>query len=68
MFTRTIVGPQPAPPRHVEFLIDRQGYIRARSMQSGTDPGWSTIAELLRESVILSKETSRAPAPRRHAH
>jgi copper resistance protein D len=67
MFTRTIVGPQPAPPRHVEFLIDRQGYVRARSVQSGRDPGW-TMAELLRQSVLLNKEKSQAPAPRRHTH
>jgi putative copper resistance protein D len=68
MFTRTIVGPPQLPPRHVEFLIDRQGYIRARSVQSGPDPGWTTMPELLGQSVLLNKERSRAPASRRHAH
>jgi len=67
MFTRTIVGPQPAPPRHVEFLIDRQGTIRARVIEPGREPVW-TMAELLRQTLLLNKEKSRAPAPRRHAH
>jgi putative copper export protein/mono/diheme cytochrome c family protein/peroxiredoxin len=67
MFTRTIVGPQPAPPRHVEFLIDREGYIRARAIEPSREPSW-TMAELLRQTVTLNKERGRAPAPRRHAH
>jgi len=68
MFTRTIVGPPEAPPRHVEFLIDRQGYVRARSIQPGREQGWTTMPELLRQSLLLNKEKSRAAAPRRHAH
>jgi putative copper resistance protein D len=67
MFTRTIVGPPAAPVRHVEFLIDRQGYIRARSVLPGRDPAW-TMPELLRQTVLLNKEKSRSPSPRRHAH
>jgi len=68
LFTRTIVGPQRARPRHVEFLIDRQGTIRARTIQTGSDPGWSTMPELLKQSVLLNRERSRAAAPSRHAH
>ena len=67
MFTRTIAGPRPAAPRHVEFLIDRQGYVRARSIEYGREPGW-TMPELVRQTVVLNKESSRAEAPRRHAH
>ena len=67
MFTRTIAGPPPAAPRHVEFLIDRQGYIRARSVEPGRDR-WITVPELVRQTVLLNKEKSRAAAPRRHAH
>jgi putative copper export protein/mono/diheme cytochrome c family protein len=67
MFTRTIVGPQAPPPRHVEFLIDQQGYIRARSIEPGREQGW-TMAELLRQAVLLNKEQPRSAAPRRHAH
>jgi putative copper resistance protein D len=68
MFTRTIVGPPPSPPRHVEFLIDRQGYIRARTVRGAGGPGWMPIPELLKQAVLLNKETGRAAAPRRHAH
>jgi putative copper resistance protein D len=68
MFTRTIVSPPSSRPRHAEFLIDRQGTIRARTIQSGSDPGWGTPGELLRQVVILNKERPRADAPRRHAH
>lgn len=67
MFTRTIVGPPTAPPRHVEFLIDRQGYIRARSVEPGRDR-WATVPELVRQTVLLNKEKSRAAVPQRHAH
>ncbi len=67
MFTRTIVGPPPAPPRHFEFLIDRQGYVRARSVEPGRDR-WMTLPDLVRQTVVLNKEKSRAAAPRRHAH
>jgi len=68
MFTRTIVGPPAVPPRHIEFLIDRQGYMRARSVEPGREQGWTTMAELLRQTVLLNKEKSRVAAPRRHAH
>jgi copper resistance protein D len=67
MFTRTIVGPQREPPRHVEFLIDRQGYLRARSIELGGERAW-TVADLVRQSLLLNKERSVVPAPRRHAH
>ena len=67
MFTRTIVGPPPAPPRHFEFLIDRQGYVRARSVEPGRDR-WMTVPDLVRQTVVLNKEKSRAAAPRLHAH
>ena len=67
MFTRTIAGPRTAPLRHVEFLIDRQGTLRARVIEPARQPVW-TLSELLRQTVLLNKELSRAPAPRRHAH
>jgi putative copper resistance protein D len=68
MFTRTIVGPPPSPPRHAEFLIDRQGYIRARTVRSGGGSGWMPMPELLKQAVLLNKQAGRAAAPRRHAH
>jgi len=68
MFTRTITGLPATPPRHVEFLIDRQGYIRARSVPSAGSPGWAPMFVLLRQSVQLNREKGRGFAPRRHAH
>jgi len=67
MFTRTIVDDRTIAPRHLEYLIDRQGNIRARSMEPGTAQ-WTSTAELLRQAVALDREKPRAPAPRRHAH
>ncbi|HEY6239967.1 MAG TPA: copper homeostasis membrane protein CopD [Burkholderiales bacterium] len=68
MFTRAITdSDQPASPRHAEFLIDRQGYLRARWM-AGKEPGWSVTSELLRQAVVLNFEKKRPPAPERHAH
>lgn len=67
MFTRTIVADRQIAARHLEFLIDRQGYIRARSMEPGAAQ-WGSMAELLRQAVALDREKPRLPAPRRHAH
>ena len=69
MFTRTIADiDPPLAPYHVEFLIDRQGYLRARSMLPGKESRWTSMSELLRQVVLLNEEKSRPPAPRRHGH
>lgn len=54
------------PPTHIEFLIDRQGYLRARFIP-GEGAGWE-IPRLLKEIDRLAKETPRAPAPDEHVH
>ena len=59
--------PDPPVPRHMEFLIDRQGYLRARWIQ-GEDIGWSEMANLFREIDRLNQEKSSAPAPDDHVH
>ena len=54
-------------PRHTEFLIDKQGYIRARWIaREGT--GWSKIENLLRQVEILRNEKSQSAAPEDHVH
>jgi putative copper resistance protein D len=69
MFTRTIADiDPPLPPYHLEFLIDRQGYLRARSVLPGKESRWSSTWELLHQVVLLNKEKPRTPAPRRHGH
>jgi len=53
--------------RHVEYLVDKQGYIRARWLPSEGD-AWESIDDLLVQAEILRKEKMRAPAPDSHVH
>jgi putative copper resistance protein D len=57
----------PPFPAHVEFLIDRQGYVRARWLP-GNEPGWAKAEELLATIGWLNQEKPRAPAPDEHIH
>jgi putative copper resistance protein D len=56
-----------AHPRHVEFLIDKQGYIRARWLPEENE-GWRKVDVLLRQVELLRNEKPRAPAPDEHVH
>jgi putative copper export protein/mono/diheme cytochrome c family protein/peroxiredoxin len=62
-------GPEVAqgPPRHMELLVDRQGYLRARWLPKGA-PGWQDPARLLGAITELAHEPARAPAPTEHVH
>jgi putative copper resistance protein D len=61
-------GGRPAPvPKHVEFLIDRQGYIRARWIPRQGEAGWGNLKTLFDEIQILDKEAPSAP-PDEHVH
>ncbi|WOJ90591.1 CopD family protein [Methylocapsa polymorpha] len=58
------------PIEHVEFLIDRSGYIRGRwipSQESGAG-GWGDLSLLEEQLQLLAKEPLRAPPPDVHAH
>ncbi len=58
------------PIEHMEFLIDRSGYIRARwipSQEQGAD-GWGDLSLLEEQLQILAKEPLRPPPPDVHAH
>ena len=59
--------PDPPIPPHTEFLIDRQGYVRARWIPRD-GPGWNKTDNLLREIARLNKEKPSAPAPDEHVH
>jgi putative copper resistance protein D len=59
--------PIPPFPSHLEFLIDRQGYIRARWLPDN-DSGWAEAAQLIKMIERLSQEKPRAPAPDEHVH
>jgi len=52
---------------HVEFLIDKQGYIRARWLPAENE-AWNEIAGLLSQVELLRKEKPRAAAPDDHVH
>ena len=71
LFRRSLsqAGMQPDPPipAHMEFLIDRQGYVRARWI-AGESRGWSNADLLLREITQLNQEKPSAPAPDEHVH
>lgn len=54
-------------PRHVEYLIDRQGYIRARWLPAESE-AWSNPGAILEQAQLLLKEIPRAPAPEEHVH
>src|SRR5262249_57900112 len=58
-FRRLRPEPEDAPPDHLEFLIDRQGYIRARWSPAQGD-GWSDPARLLAHVQRLASEPERA--------
>jgi putative copper resistance protein D len=54
-------------PSHMEFLIDRQGYIRARWI-ADESRGWANAELLMREVTQLNQEKPSAPAPDDHVH
>jgi putative copper resistance protein D len=67
MLTRTIVDDTSSATHHVEFLVDRQGYVRSRWIPA-KEPAWDAMSELLRQAVALNREKPRPPAPARHMH
>jgi putative copper export protein/mono/diheme cytochrome c family protein/peroxiredoxin len=55
------------PPHHMELLVDRQGYLRARWLAKA-EKGWEDPARLLGAVTELVREPPRAPAPQEHVH
>ena len=63
--------PEPPPVPHMELLIDRQGYLRARWIPKdlGHDTeGWGDLGRLLAEADRLSREVPIAPVAAEHVH
>jgi putative copper resistance protein D len=56
------------PPRHAEFLVDRQGYLRGRWIPGGGLPGWRSLRALLDQVKALDREAPTAAAPDEHVH
>ncbi len=65
--SETGMRPDPPVPAHMEFLVDRQGYIRARWIPAEST-GWSNTDLLLQEVAQLNQEKLSAPAPDDHVH
>ena len=66
---RRVPGPEGVLPlpAHMEFLIDRAGYLRARWIP-GRETGWGSVAALAREIAALDREPERPPPAAEHAH
>jgi copper resistance protein D len=54
--------------RHLEFLIDRFGYIRGRWIADEESDGWSPTDRLLQEVDKLNAEPKILPPPDEHVH
>jgi putative copper resistance protein D len=52
----------------VEFLLDRQGYVRARWLPGGPGRGWDGLQALVDQILLLDKEAPAGPPPDEHVH
>lgn len=52
---------------HVEFLVDRAGYIRAR-WRPGDTPDWTALPALAREVAAMTRTKLSPVAPTGHVH
>ena len=60
-------GPEASGPRHLELLVDRQGYLRARWLPEAGG-GWADLGRLVAEVERLAREAPRAAPPGEHVH
>jgi putative copper export protein/mono/diheme cytochrome c family protein len=68
LFRRTLsVEGVPVMPAHMEFLIDRQGYLRYR-WSPAYDTRWHRMTDLIKRIESLNQEPQRPPAAEAHAH
>jgi len=61
-------GPGASAPSHVEFLIDRQGYMRARWTPGIGGTGWGDLRVLRAQILILDQEKPSVALPSEHVH
>ena len=67
MFARRRIESGNEAPTHVEFLIDRQGYLRARWIGI-RDAAKTQAAEMLAQIELLNREPPGAPPAEGHGH
>jgi putative copper resistance protein D len=72
LFRRTLSNPDLAgegtTPTHMEFLIDRYGYLRARWIPAVDGAGWADLGELTKQIEQLNREKEIRPPPDDHVH
>jgi copper resistance protein D len=72
LFRRTLSIPdlfgEGTRPKHMEFLIDRFGYLRARWIPNGDGSGWADTTLLTQQITQLNQEREILPPPGDHVH
>ena len=72
LFRRTLSNPDLAgegtTPKHMEFLIDRYGFLRARWIPAVDGVGWADIGALVEQIEQLNREKEVRPPPDDHVH
>jgi putative copper resistance protein D len=72
LFRRTIANPdlmgEGTVPKHMEFLLDRYGYMRARWIPAVDGTGWTDIGLLTQQIDQLNQEKEILPPPADYVH
>jgi copper resistance protein D len=72
LFRRTLSLPdlfgEGTRPKHIEFLFDRFGYLRARWIPQGDGASWTDVALLTQQIMQLNQEHEILPPPGDHVH
>ncbi|SCX92851.1 CopD family protein [Nitrosospira sp. Nsp13] len=72
LFRRTLNKPdllgEGSLPPHLEFLVDRFGYLRARWIPEADGPGWDNTGMLMQQLAQLNREKEILPPPGDHVH
>jgi putative copper resistance protein D len=55
-------------PQHMEFVIDRYGFLRGRWIPELDGPGWSDLNLLMQQLDQLKREKEILPPPGDHVH
>jgi len=72
LFRRTLDRPdllgEGSLPGHMEFLVDRYGYLRARWLPEADGAGWTDLDSLQQQLAQLNREKEILPPPGDHVH
>jgi putative copper resistance protein D len=72
LFRRTLSKPdllgEGTLPHHMEYLVDRFGFLRARWIPDADGEGWNHADRLLQQLAQLNREKEILPPPGDHVH